>query len=93
MTSLLNSGTVSIGDKVYIPELGVIAEVSELHKDVKNYITKVKLVKEDGTVEIIEVANLVVEGVILLRKIVFSEVVKAAWSWFSNLFRKKQPSV
>jgi hypothetical protein len=37
MTSLLNSGTVSIGDKVYIPELGVIAEVSELHKDVKNY--------------------------------------------------------
>jgi hypothetical protein len=78
--------TPKIGMQVFLPELEVYGEVYEISQEIKNLITKVKLIKADGKIEIHEVADLVVEAVTVLSKIAKSKFVK----WFKNLFKKKK---
>lgn len=88
--------TPKVGQKVLVTAADgtqYLAEVIELHGKIKNLITKVKVVREDGKVEIQEVADLVVEAVIVLKDIVLSQVFKAAWQWVKNLFSKKEPQL
>lgn len=80
---------VKVGQKVFVPELGIFAEVAEISDDVKGWITKVKRVKDDGTVEFLEVTSLVVHAVQILEKVYESGIIKRAWIWFTNFFRKK----
>lgn len=81
----------NIGDKVLVTGpngLQYMAEVVELHGDIKGLITKVKRAKEDGSYTVEEVSGLVVDAVVVLRKVVLSDVAKAAWSWIRGLFKK-----
>lgn len=83
---------VRMGQKVLVTNSDgsqYIAEVIQIHGNVKNWILKVRKVNDDGSTSIEEVADLVVEAVIILRDIVLSEVFKAAWQWIKNLFKKR----
>ena len=66
-----------------------VGEIIEFHGRIKNWITKVKKVNDDGKVEVKEVADLVVEAVIVVKDIVLSDVFKAIGEWFKNIFKKK----
>jgi hypothetical protein len=76
--------TPKLGMKVFVPDLGTYGEVYEISEEIKNLITKVKLIKADGKVEIAEVADLVVEAVTVLSKIAKSKFIK----WLKGFFKK-----
>lgn len=97
----LNSPDVKpqLGQKVLITNpdgTQYVAEVLSIHSKIKNWILQVKKVDEDGKVEIEEVADLVVEAVIIVKDIVFTDVFKALVLWIKKVFRGKpqaQPSL
>lgn len=82
----------TLGQKVVVTRADgtqYIAEVIQIHGSIKNWILKVRTVNDDGTTTTEEVADLVVEAVVILKDIALSEVFKAAWQWVKNLFKKK----
>ena len=78
-----------IGDKVVLPD-GQLAEVLELSKDIKGLITRVKIMRENGSYYEKEVADLVVDAVIVLREVFVSDVFKTFSTWFKQLFKRKR---
>lgn len=81
---------VKIGDRVYLPDLNVYGEVLEISNDVRGWIEKIKITNADGSVTIKEVSELTVEAVILVERIVTSELFKSVWKWIRNIFRRKK---
>lgn len=82
-----------VGDKVVVTRADgtqYIGEVIEMHQRVKNWITKVKKVNDDGTTTIEEISELVADAVIILKDVILSDVFKTIGQWFRNLFRKKE---
>jgi hypothetical protein len=81
-----------IGDKVLVTRADgtqYLAEVLEIHADIKDWILKVKKVDDDGITSVQEVSNLVVDAVIIVQNIILSDVFRAFSQWVKNLFRKK----
>jgi hypothetical protein len=78
-----------IGDKVVLPN-GQIAEILEFSKDIKGLITRVKIMRENGSYYEKEVADLVVDAVLVLREVFLSDVVKTFAHWFNQLFKRKR---
>lgn len=81
-----------VGDTVVVTKkdgtqyIGIIVE---MHTRIKNWITKVKKVNDDGTTTVEEVSELVVDAIIIVKDIVISDLFKVIAQWFRNLFRKK----
>lgn len=82
-------GKARVGQKVYIPSQDLYGEVVELHGDISNLITKVKVKKKDGF-DFIETTTLVVEAVQIVQKIATSNVFKMVLNFFKGLFGKKK---
>lgn len=80
---------VKVGQKVYVPELDLFGEVTEISNDVKGWIQQIKVVNSDGKVTFHEVSGLAVEAILIVDKVVASEVFKVVWNWIKNLFKKK----
>lgn len=79
--------------KVNIPNVGeVVGEVTEISKDIKNLITKVKVAIGDGFKEY-NVEDLIVEAVLIVKKIRLSQAFKLLFTAIGNLFRKKKKEV
>lgn len=83
------SGKAKVGQKVYIPELDLYGEVVEIHNDVSNLITQVKVKGKDGY-SFVEVTSLVVQAVQIVEKVGSSNVFKAVVNFFQNLFGGKK---
>jgi hypothetical protein len=82
-----------IGDKIKIDSgqwAGYIGEIVSFVEQGKNWIKTVKVIKDDGKVEFIEVTALVVTAVQLFDEIGKSNVFKRFSKWIVNLFRKKK---
>jgi len=87
-----SSVTPKVGDKVLVTRADgtqYLAEIIEIHADIKDWILKVKKVDDDGQTTVEEVAGLVVDAVIIVQNIVLSDVFRAISQWVKNLFRKK----
>jgi hypothetical protein len=84
---------VKIGDKVKIDTgqwAGYIGEIVSFVENGKNWIKTVKVIKEDGKVEFVEVTAVVVTAVQLLDDLSKTNVFKKFVSWIKNLFKKKK---
>jgi ribosomal protein L24 len=84
-----------VGDKVKISSgefAGMIGEVVEVSEDVKNLITKIKLIKEDNKIQYIETKAVILEAWDLVEKIAKSNLFKKVWNWIKNIFKKKKKS-
>lgn len=84
---------VKVGDKVKITSgefAGYVGEVISFVQDGKNWVETIRVVKEDGKVELIEVKNVAIELFVLVDKIVKSNVFKRFAAWIKKLFRKKK---
>lgn len=85
---------VKAGQKVLVTNADgtqYLAEIIGFHDRIKNWITKVRVAGEDGKYEVKEVADLVVDAIIVVKDIVLSDVGKAIAQFFKNLFKKKTP--
>lgn len=88
-TKIIPTGEARIGQQVVVPDLGVIGEVIEISNDIENLVLKVKVASEDGF-KTVDVEDLVVEAVVVVKKIRLSEAFKFLWMAIKNLFRKKK---
>lgn len=89
-----NGVETKVGDLVEIKTgewAGYVGEIVSFVEDGKNWIQQVKIVKQDGTVTVVEVTNLVVSFVAFAEKVIGSNVFQKFWGWFTGLFKKKQP--
>lgn len=89
------TNTPKVGDKVKISSgefAGMIGEVVEVSEDVKNLITKIKLIKEDNKIQYIETKEVILEAWDLVEKIAKSSIFKKVWNWIKNIFKKKKKS-
>ena len=87
-----NGPNVKKGDKVRITTgefAGYVGEVIEFVKDGQNWIKTIKVIREDGKVELVEVQFAAVELFVLVDKIVKSNIFKRFANWIKNLFKKK----
>ena len=91
-----NGPAVKVGDKVKITEgefAGYVGEIIEFVKDGQNWIKTIKVAKEDGTVQLIEVKTIAVELFQIIDKVVKSNIFKRIAAWFKKVFgRKKKKS-
>lgn len=78
-----------IGDKVYMPSLKVFGEILEIADGVNGIITKVRIANADGTFTDIEVRQLVVDAVVVVRNIMASDIFKVIANWVKGWFKKK----
>ena len=88
-----NGPAVKVGDKVKITEgefAGYVGEIIEFVKDGKNLIKTIKVAKEDGTVQLIEVKNIAVELFQTIDKVVKSNIFKRIAAWFKKVFSRKK---
>lgn len=65
-----------------------VAEILEFHEQIKGWITKVKVAGKNGY-EVKEVADLIVDAVMILKDISLSDVGRAIGQFFKNIFKKK----
>jgi ribosomal protein L24 len=82
-----------IGDKVKISSgefAGMVGEVVEISEDVKNLITKIKIINLDNKIQYIETKEVVLEVWDLVEKVIKSNLFKKVWSWIKNIFKKKK---
>jgi len=80
-----------IGMQVYLPHLNNLqGEVIEIHNDIKNLITKVKVIHQDGRLEVLEVTDIVVTAVKIIEKIIKTNIFKIIGDWFKKIFSKKK---
>lgn len=84
-------GKAKVGQKVLVTNPDgsqYVAEILEFHERVKGWITKVKVAGKNGY-EIKEVADLIVDAVMILQDITLSDVGRAIGQFFKNIFKKK----
>ena len=85
--------TVKKGDKVKIEtgELaGYIGEVVAFYDRGKNWVQTIKVIKDDGKVEFVEVTHVVVSAVQIIEDFTKTNIFKKIAAWFKNLFKKKK---
>ena len=73
-----------LGDRVYIPDLGIYGEVSQLSDRWRGLIVQIKHVGADGKVTFHEVADLTVQAVKVITATVKSNVFKRLWRWITG---------
>jgi ribosomal protein L24 len=86
--------TVKKGDQVKIEtgELaGMIGEVVSFYDRGKNWVQTVKVIKDDGTVEFVEVTSVVISAVQIIEDFTKTNIFKKIAQFFKNLFKKKKP--
>jgi ribosomal protein L24 len=84
---------LKVGDEVKITEgdlAGMIGEVVEFFHRGKNWVKKIKVVREDGKVEFIEVTGLAIEAVKIIEDLTNTSIFKKFAKWVKNLFKKKK---
>jgi hypothetical protein len=87
-----NNSKPKIGALVLVTRLDgsqFVGEIHELHERIKNWIIKVKRIDDDGIVTIEEVADLVIDAVIIVKDIALSDIWKTIGHWLKNTFRKR----
>jgi hypothetical protein len=83
-------GSAKIGQKVYVPSLNLVGEVQAISDKVKNLITHIKIAREDGEFDIKEVQDLVVEAIVIVRDVIFSDIWKVIGAWVKGIFKRKK---
>lgn len=84
---------VKKGDMVKITSgelAGMIGEVVEFYDKGKNWVKAIKVVKEDGKVEFVEVTTLAIELANILNDFGKTNIFKKFAKWFVGLFKKKK---
>lgn len=87
-TQIIPSGEARLGQQVIVPDLGLVGEVVEIALNVENLVLKVKVATADGF-KIVPVEDLLIEAIVIVKKVRFSEVFKLLWVAIKNIFKKK----
>lgn len=68
---------------------GLIGEVVEISKEVKNLINKIKVINADGKVEVIEVVDVALDAIKIVKLAIEKNIFKKIGTFFKELFSKK----
>ena len=68
----------------------MVGEVVEFFDKGKNWVKKIKVVREDGKVEFIEVTALGIEAVKIIEQFTKTSIFKKFAKWVVNLFKKEK---